>query len=108
MCNNLYIERYVCYIVLPSCGRIPHYYVISILRPLVGAFFVPFFKKAQKKLTLREMTIPSNDVPAAEPSTKKTGEFTRFHKLLISYIDDFFRNPDFKVLFISLRSALIS
>ncbi|MCY1692747.1 hypothetical protein OVA29_21770 [Exiguobacterium sp. SL14] len=30
---------------------------------------------------MREMTIPRNDDDDAEPSTKKTGEIARFHKL---------------------------
>jgi len=32
---------------------------------------------------LREMTIPRNVTRAAEPSTKKTGKFTRFHNVII-------------------------
>lgn len=32
-------------------------------------------------LSLREMTIPRNDTVGIKLSTKKTGEFARFHKL---------------------------
>lgn len=41
-------------------------------------------------VSLREMTIPRNVVLAAEPSTKKTVDFDRFHKVLfITFIDKF-------------------
>jgi len=36
---------------------------------------------SKKTSSLREMTIPSNDDDAAEPSTKKTVDSDRFHKL---------------------------
>jgi len=36
---------------------------------------------SKKTSSLREMTIPRNDTLAAEPSTKKTVEIDRFHKL---------------------------
>lgn len=39
----------------------------------------------QKLASLREMTIPRNLTRAAEPSTKKTVDFDRFHNLFFGF-----------------------